>query len=331
MKFWQRAFGRRSRHDTTPVVHGDKRLRPGSRDYEEHLREEIDHYAKIFESEEGQARLVQPVPASWSEVETRAAELVRVTTGGTSSGHLLARTRSRPGFRVLSLGSGPGGVELSLAEQCRDAEILCVDVNPGLLALGRRRAEEKELTVRFEEADLNTLELPPDSFDLVYCHASLHHVLELERLVDQIRRALRTGGELLTVDVITRNGYRMWPETRGIVAPLFRTLPERFRLNHTAYGERRVDSEIWDSETGGMECIRSEDILRILRQTLREVVFVPYFSLSRRFLDTMYGPNYDLTRPLDHALLDWIWQLDRHYLETGELRPETFFGIYRLP
>jgi ubiquinone/menaquinone biosynthesis C-methylase UbiE len=311
-------------------VHRD-RLRPGTRIYEEHLREEIEHYAEVFESEEGKARLMQPVPASWSEVEKRAAELIRSMTGETLDGHMLARMRSRSGFRVLSLGSGPGGVELSLAEQCRSADILCLDVNPGLLEQGRRRAEEKRLSVRFEEADLNRVELSAEGFDLVLCHASLHHVLELERLVGQIRRTLKPEGELLTVDVITRNGYRMWPETRKVASLLFRALPEQFRLNHTAYGKPRVDMKIWDSEAAGMECIRSEDILRVLRQAFREVAFVPYFSLSRRFLDTMYGPNYDLTRPLDQALLDWIWQLDRHYLETGLLRPETFFGIYRRP
>lgn len=310
-------------------MHDNEGLKPGTRDYEERLREEIDHYGKVFESEEGKARLMQPVPASWNELETRAAEIVRATTGDTPMGHMLARMQSRPGFRVLSVGSGPGGVELWLADQCRGAEILCLDVNPGVLELGRRRAQEKRFAVRFEEADLNGVELPRDEFDLVFCHASLHHVLELERLVDQIRRTLKRGGELITVDVITRNGYRMWPETREVAAPFFRTLQERFRLNHTAYEKPRVDREIWDSDAGRMECIRSEDILRVLRQTLRETAFVPYFSLSRRFLDTMYGPNYDLAEPLDRALLESIWQLDRNCLESGKLPPETFFGIYR--
>ena len=43
----------------------------------------------------------------------------------------------------------------------------------------------------------------------------------------------------------------------------------------------------------------------------------------------MYGPNYELDKPLDKAIFDWIWALDRHYIESGALPPETFFGIYR--
>ena len=63
--------------------------------------------------------------------------------------------------------------------------------------------------MRFSQADLNTVSLPKREFDLVFCHACLHHVLELERLAGQIRNALRPGGELVVVDVITRSGYRM--------------------------------------------------------------------------------------------------------------------------
>jgi hypothetical protein len=77
-----------------------------------------------------------------------------------------------------------------------------------------------------------------------------------------------------------------------------------------------------------MECIRAQDIIPVLSKNFRMHRFVPYFSISRRLLDTMYGPNYVPGRPLDDALIDWIWQLDRHYLETEQLKPETFFGIY---
>jgi len=42
----------------------------------------------------------------------------------------------------------------------------------------------------------------------------------------------------------------------------------------------------------------------------------------------MYGPNYDLSIPLDLAVFNWIWELDSHYLSNSTLKPETFFGIY---
>jgi ubiquinone/menaquinone biosynthesis C-methylase UbiE len=310
--------------------HQHNHPKPGTAEYDEHLQGEIEHYGSIFEKGTGRETLVQPVPPTWTEIEARAFAFIRSSTGDDVYGHVVKRLQHRPGVRMLSLGSGPGGVEINFAQMAPLAQIVCIDVNPELLSLGRQRAKEAGLNMTFKEGDLNTIELPQNEFDLVFNHASLHHVIELERLSEQIERTLRPGGELYIVDVITRNGYRMWDETREVVKSLFKTLPSRFRLNHTAYGNVRIDDEIWEADTSehSMECIRSEDILPVLNRKFSARVYVPYFSISRRFFDTMYGPNYNLENPLDRALLDWIWELDLHYLATARLRPETFFGIF---
>jgi hypothetical protein len=77
-----------------------------------------------------------------------------------------------------------------------------------------------------------------------------------------------------------------------------------------------------------MECVRSEDIVPLLAASFTVRHFVPLLSLGRRFFDLMYGPNYDLERPLDRAVFDWIWELDCESIDEGRLRPETFFGVY---
>ena len=303
---------------------------PGTDSYRKQIREEINHYTAIFEDETARISLVQAVPPSWNEVEARTTALIRAATGTDMAGNVLARLR-RPDARLLSLGAGAGGIELDFARAVPEAAFVCLDVNPQLLALGRDQACEHGLAVTFAEADLNTATLPAAEFDVVFCHASLHHLIELEHLMAQIARTLRPGGELITVDVITDRGYRMWPETRAIVRDLWHTLPKQYRINHTAYGEPRFDADIWEADTSasGMECVRSQDILPLLERSFDVTHFVPYHSISRRFFDTMYGPNYDLARPLDRAIFDWIWQLDQHHLAAGRLRPETFFGIYR--
>lgn len=313
------------------------RLRVGSAEYDEHKRAEIDHYAAVFKAgqeepaphKHGGEHLFQPVPKSWIEVETRAAQLIEQKTGHNLLGHLIARMQSRP-MRMLSLGSGPGGVELLVAQNARDSRIVCTDFNPHLLDLGRNRAAELGVNTVFELADLNAVTLPHSSYDVVLCHASLHHVIELERLAGEIQKTLLPGGELIVVDVIARSGYLMWPESKAIAANIFRTFPEELRLNHTAYTAPRMDEDLWeaDTSTSGMECIRSGDIVDVLSASFRTRAFVPYFSLCRRFFDTMYGPNFRLDDPLHAAILNWTWELDRHYIERGILRPETFFGIF---
>lgn len=314
--------------ETAPTA--GNQLTPGTAEYSEHLQEEIEHFSALFKQDKARETLFYEVPAAWNEIETRVAAYLRQQSGADMPRHIINRLKRRPGVRLLSLGSGPGGLEFSFARRAPQAEIVCLDVNPHLLELGQQRADELGLNLKFELGDLNTVKLPVNEFDLVFCHAALHHVIELEWLAEQIKQTLRPEGELITVDVITRNGFLMWPETKLAAQALWQTLPPRFRLNHTAYDEPRVDDEIWETDTSvhGMECARSEEILPILEQTFKLDTFVPYHTLCRRFFDTMYGPNFDLSQPLDRALVDWIWELDLYYLASGQLRPETFFGIY---
>ncbi len=309
-------------------------LKSAGEEYEKLKKEEIHHYRELFLGDDAEpaARetLFQPVPATWIEVETRAAALIRERTGDDLGGHLLKRLKAGRNVRMLSLGSGPGGVELAFAAQARSASVTCLDLNPDLIQLGRERAEREGLSVAFEVADINHISLPANEYDIVFCHASLHHILDLEHVTAAISKSLRPGGVLITVDVCARNGYLMWPETRATVQAIFKTLPPRFRINHTAYEKPRVDDEIWEADTSAvsMECIRAEHIVPLLARRFTVQHFVPYFSICRRLLDTMYGPNYDLSASLDSALLNWMWELDVHYLTTGKLKPETFFGVY---
>jgi len=271
-------------------------------------------------------------PASaWSEAENRASALIRRLTGKTLSDHLLAALSARPGVQMLALGAGAGGVAVELLPHAPDAGLACIDSNAEWLQPGRQRARELAVDARFAAVDLDTIELEPRAFDLICCHAALYRVIELERMADQIQRALRPGGSFVVVDVVTRNGHAMWGETREVVQAIWKTLPAKFRLNHTAYTVPLIDDVIWEPDPlpSGVKTARPEDILPVIERRFSTEHFIPYYSLCRRFFDSMYGPNYDMAAPLDRAIFNWIWQLDRHYIEAKRLRPETFFAIYR--
>jgi len=306
------------------------RLHSGA--YHRRLSAELEHYQREL-ARAGEEALFEAAPPVWHEIERRAAQLIRERAGYAPLDYVIARLAQLPRSRMLSLGCGAGGLELEVASQVPQAEILALDVNPELLERGQQAAHKRGLrNVRFERVDLNCAQLPPRAFDVVFCHAVLHHLVELEHVAQQIRRALRPEGELVIVEIVTRNGYRMWPETRRVARALFCTLPERYRLNHTAYyPHKRVDRKLWewDTRAAGMECIRSQDILPVLGRVFHPVLIVPYYAFARRFFDSMYGPNYDLKRGLDRAIVDWLWELDRYYLETGRLRGETVFAVFR--
>jgi SAM-dependent methyltransferase len=132
--------------------------------------------------------------------------------------YVLTQAVRKPGARVLDLGCGAGWFSLELARQ--GAHVTAVDISPSNLAIGRYLAEtntrnfpylyghfaglpcklEDFGSVEYVYTDLNTVNLPLAEYDAVVVMDSLHHVAEIERLLEQIRASLKPGGVFVGVD-----------------------------------------------------------------------------------------------------------------------------------
>ncbi|MFG3441094.1 class I SAM-dependent methyltransferase [Nonomuraea sp. NPDC047897] len=107
---------------------------------------------------------------------------------------LLDLVRPAPGDRAADVACGNGAVALALARTGVSTPVLAVDISPGMVAVGRDRAERSGLAAAIDWRVGQAVPLPvPDaSLDLVLCSSSLHF-LGAEALSDW-RRALRPGG-----------------------------------------------------------------------------------------------------------------------------------------
>jgi ubiquinone/menaquinone biosynthesis C-methylase UbiE len=97
--------------------------------------------------------------------------------------------------RALDVGTGAGGLALSLAPLVR--EVVGLDPVPELLELARARAAPN---TEFVEGDGTALTYPDGAFDLAGTHRTLHHVAQPERIVAELARVTRPGGHVLVVD-----------------------------------------------------------------------------------------------------------------------------------
>src|SRR6476660_7320265 len=91
------------------------------------------------------------------------------------------------GRTVLDLGCGFGWFCRWAREQGA-AHVLGFDVSEKMLE--RARATTTDAAVTYRRADLETLELSPASFDLVYSSLALHYVEHLDRLLARVHGAL---------------------------------------------------------------------------------------------------------------------------------------------
>ena len=98
------------------------------------------------------------------------------------------------GLDILDLGCGFGWF-CRWAREMGAKHVLGIDVSEKMLARGRAMTQDGAIS--YTKADLEDVELPGSSFDLVYSSLALHYVAGLGRLMSAVYRALVPGGRLV--------------------------------------------------------------------------------------------------------------------------------------
>jgi len=95
--------------------------------------------------------------------------------------------------RVLDIGSGTGEPTVALARRWPSAEVIGVDLSPGMVEEARRRLPADLFgRVRYEVADASALPFPDGLFDLVT-------LVNMIPFFDELARAVAGGGYLLVL------------------------------------------------------------------------------------------------------------------------------------
>jgi ubiquinone/menaquinone biosynthesis C-methylase UbiE len=129
--------------------------------------------------------------------------------------------------RALEIGAGTGYFTLNLMRAGVIEDAVASDISPGMLSALTASAEELGLEV--ETACCEACELPFEdgSFDLVFGHAVLHHLTDLDGAFREFRRVLRSGGVVAFCGEPSRYGDRIagLPKLGAhALAPLWRAL-----------------------------------------------------------------------------------------------------------
>ncbi|MHA6623922.1 class I SAM-dependent methyltransferase [Pseudonocardia sichuanensis] len=107
-----------------------------------------------------------------------------------------------PGHRVLEVGCGTGNLALRVRRMHPDAEVLGIDPDPLALARAQRKAERRGPAVRWDRGTAGALPYADESVDRVLSAFMFHHLDEAEkrRMLTEVRRVLRPGGQLHLAD-----------------------------------------------------------------------------------------------------------------------------------
>jgi SAM-dependent methyltransferase len=118
--------------------------------------------------------------------------------GARCTARMLDGANVRSGDRVLELACGPGGLGLAAAERVGpEGAVVLTDVAEAMTAIAAARAAERGLiNVSARVLDLERIDEPDSSYDVVLCREGLMFAVEPERAVGEIARVLRPRGRV---------------------------------------------------------------------------------------------------------------------------------------
>ncbi|MDX1745870.1 MAG: class I SAM-dependent methyltransferase, partial [Halobacteriales archaeon] len=239
----------------------------------------------------------------------------------------LMRDRLAPVGLALACGDMAG--EYGFFKRTGITEVDAYDISPGQRDKFYDRVYDGEIEVNYLIADVNEIQLPENRYDLVYLHHAYHHVEELEHVADQILESLKPDGVLAVVDYVGANFLQRTERQRDLCSAIWRTMPERYRLNQKGQVVSKLRIPPKES-LSPYEAIRAEDIVEVLDE--RFEVEERFFYAGILFpLFNGFARNYDDDSEADQEFLRLMWDLDRWLIETGNIEPNFMKAIYRPP
>jgi len=230
--------------------------------------------------------------------------------------------RQGPFARAASIGSGGGPVETTLLQQGVKQMVL-YDLNAvaGASSSDRMPAEVRQ-RCRWERVDLNFGELPANEYDLIVNNSCLHHIVNLEHVLYQIRRALRPGGLFAVFDFIGPSRFQYSQQHREIAEAVRLSVPQRFRQSHIDCLGVPPLGEEWGFSP--FEAVRSDEIVPLVHH-----FFEPNRWVGLGGLWVLLGFSLRPAIFRRRALMQWLLRLDLELTRSGTLPAIYGFGLFR--
>jgi ubiquinone/menaquinone biosynthesis C-methylase UbiE len=141
-----------------------------------------------------------------SEYKQQIADLYSGRSAGYDNGEWHPRIAHRlveyaniqPGQKVLDLATGTGMVAIEAAQIVGDeGQVIGIDIATEMIELARKKVAALGLNnIEFQTADAEALDLPANSFDLIFCSSAFIWMSDLAGALKHWHRLLNPGGIL---------------------------------------------------------------------------------------------------------------------------------------
>ncbi len=108
--------------------------------------------------------------------------------------------RIKPGASVLEVAPGPGLLSIALS-QMGNYRVTGMDISPDFIRIATENAQQAGAHVNFREGNVSSMPFADGQFDFVVCTAAFKNFKEPLKVLNEMYRVLKPGGEALIIDM----------------------------------------------------------------------------------------------------------------------------------
>ena len=234
---------------------------------------------------------------------------------------------------ALVLGCGGGALERNAMSIGLCRKFLSYDISAEALDQCARTVRKDGGKIETRREDLNEASFPDNTFGAAFAVNILHHLVNLERVFDEVDDALKPGGFFVINEYVGPRRFQWTDSQIEEVSRALDGLPRKYRRNRRKFfGYRHrlyrppEDRMSLDSP---FEAARSDEILPLLEERFETVERVDIGgALLHPLLEAIVG-NFDETDEADVELLESFWKKEKDLMKKGVLGSDFVYAVFR--
>ncbi len=228
---------------------------------------------------------------------------------------LINYVQIEPKQRVLDIATGTGLVAIEAAQKVgSDGFVIGVDLAELMLAKAQEKSQIMSLNnLEFIQADIEVLDLPKNSFDVILCCAAMVIFTDISTVLNRCYQLLQPGGKL---------GFNYWSETSFLEGIILAKIASKYNINFPHW-HQKIGSE--ETCYKYLENIGFKEI-KIYRDQLGSYVNLDTVKNKWEMIINFPVSNYNLF-PFQQLSTDTLKQAEQDYYQELE-KLATLKGVW---
>lgn len=224
----------------------------------------------------------------------------------------------------LSIGCGDGCLERHALKIDICKRIEAFDISEGAIKQAVQLIAEEKLSerVRYGVLDFNAAALKKNNYDVVFGAGSIHHIMNLEYLFDQVNKSLKKDGLFIINEFVGPSQFQWREKQSKIINDILAVLTERYKKSLDAdLGKIKEKIEHVSREamtqSDPSEAIRSDEIVPLFYRNFDVVERIDWGgTILQPLLHKIVG-NFHLNDEKDKIILDLIILMEKTLIKES--------------